>query len=150
MPNIGAVLKEEITRLSRRSTRPLFAALKKDVAALKRTVADHKRVMAQLQRDNARLMAEANARLAAPLTVSEGDLKGSRISPRLIQSQRRRLGLSREAFSKLLGVSAGAVMAWEGGKSKPRVAAKAALVGIRKLGRREARQRLEAMGKVGR
>jgi DNA-binding transcriptional regulator YiaG len=72
-------------------------------------------------------------------------LKHSRISPRLVKSQRTRLGLSRQAFSKLLGVSAGAVVAWEGGRSKPRAAAKAALIAIREVGRREAKRRLEAL-----
>ena len=67
------------------------------------------------------------------------------ISPRLIKSQRARLDLSRVAFGKLLGVSGPAVLAWEGGRSKPRAAAKAALGAIRKLGKREARQRLAAL-----
>ena len=62
------------------------------------------------------------ARLAAPPTTSEDEVKRARLSPRLIRSQRARLGLSRDAFAKLVDVSAGAVMAWEGGRSRPRTA----------------------------
>ena len=145
MPNFGALLKTEITRIARRSTRPLYAAIKKDVAELKRALAGQKRLLAQLSRDNARLLADLDARLAAPPTVSEEQLKQARISPRIIRSQRKRLGLSRQGFAKLLGVSAGAVMSWEGGRSKPRAAARTALVAARHLGRREARQRLQAL-----
>ncbi|MDE2290582.1 MAG: helix-turn-helix domain-containing protein [Elusimicrobia bacterium] len=119
--------------------------MKRDVAALKRALAKQKRLVTQLQHDNARLLADLNSRLAAPPAASEDEVKGARLGPASIHGQRKRLGLSREAFAKLVGVSGGSIGAWEGGKSKPRAAAKAALVAIRKLGRREARQRLEAV-----
>ena len=100
--------------------------------------------------DNARLLADLNSRLTAPPSVSKDEVSRAHLGPSLIRSQRKRLGLSRDAFAKLLGVSSGAVLAWEGGRSKPRVAAKAALVAVRKLGKREARQRLEFLaGKDG-
>ena len=147
MPNLAAVLKAEISRLSRRALRPLYVPIKKDVAALKRALAEQKRLVARLAKDNARLVGDLNTRLAAPPSVSEKDLRGARISPKLILSRRKRLGLSRVAFAKLLGVSGGAVVSWEGGRSKPRAAAKAALVAIRRLGKREAQQRLAALAK---
>lgn len=146
MPDLAVVLKAEITRLSRRALRPLCVPIKRDVAALKRALAEQKRLVARLAKDNARLVADLNSRLAAPPTVSEDEVKHARLSPRLVKSQRARLGLSREAFAKLVGVSGGAVLAWEGGRSKPRAAAKAALVAIRRLGKREARQRLAVLG----
>jgi DNA-binding transcriptional regulator YiaG len=146
MPNIGAILRTEITRLARRSIRPLYVPIKKDVAALKHAMAEQKRLVARLAKDNARLVADLNTRLAAPPTASEDEVKHARLSPRLVKSQRARLGLSRDAFAKLVGVSGGAVLAWEGGRSKPRAAAKAALVAIRKLGKREAQRRLKVMG----
>lgn len=151
MPNLAAVLKTEIARLARRATRPLYAPIKKDVAVLKRTISQQKRVIAQLLRDNARLITDLNARIATPPAATAAEVRQARISPRLIKAQRTRLGLSREAFAKLVGVSGGAVLAWEGGKSKPRAAAKAALVAVRKLGKREARARLKVLaGENGR
>lgn len=145
MPNLAAVLNAEIARLARRSVRPLYVPIKKDVAVLKRTISRQKRAIAQLQRDNTRLLTDLNTRLAAPPAATDAEVQHARISPRLIRSQRQRLGLSQTAFGKLLGVSGGAVLAWEGGKSKPRAAAKAALVAVRKVGKREARRRLEAL-----
>lgn len=145
MPNLAAVLKTEIARLARRSMRPLYAPLKKDVVSLKHALAQQKRLVARLTKDNVRLVADLNSRLTVPPTVSEDAVQHARLSPRLIRSQRARLGLSRDAFAKLVGVSGGAVLAWEGGKSKPRAAAKVAIVAIRKLGKREARTRLEVL-----
>ena len=145
MPNFAAILKTEIARLARRSTRPLYAPIKKDVAVLKRTLAEHKRLLTELAKDNTRLLADLQARIAAPTTASDEETRQARLGPRLIHSQRKRLGLSRAAFAKLLGVSSGAVVAWEGGRSKPRTAAKAAIVAIRAMGRRDARQRLELL-----
>ena len=148
MPNLAAVLKAEIVRLARRSTRPFYVPLKKDIVALKHALTQQKRLTSQLQRDNARLLADLNNRLAVPSTASETEVQHARMSPRLIRSQRARLGLSQDAFAELVDVSAGAVMAWESGRSKPRAAAKAMLVAVRKLGKREARQRLEALAET--
>jgi DNA-binding transcriptional regulator YiaG len=145
MSNLGSILKSEIARLSRRSLRPLCIPIKKDVSALKRSLAQHKRLLAQLSRDNARLMADLNSKLAAPPTAPAEVVDRARLGPSLILSQRKRLGLSRSAFAKLLGVSGGAVVAWEGGRSKPRAAARAALIAVRQLGKRQARQRLAAV-----
>ncbi|MBI5209534.1 MAG: hypothetical protein HY927_06110 [Elusimicrobia bacterium] len=148
MPNLNTILKAEITRLARRSVRPLYIPIKKDVTALKKALAQQRRTLTQLARDNARLMADLNTRIAATPTATDSEVQHARISPRLIRSQRQRLGLSRHAFAKLMGVRGGAVLAWEGGKSKPRAAAKAALVAIRKLGKREARKRLAVLMKT--
>ena len=145
MPNLGAVLRSEISRLARRSTRPLVTSIKKDVAALKRALAEQKRLVARLSKDNARLVADLNTRVATPPTASADEVQHARLSPRLIRSQRARLGLSRDSFAKLVGVSGGAVLAWESGRSRPRAAAKAAIVAIRKLGKREARERLAVL-----
>jgi DNA-binding transcriptional regulator YiaG len=116
MPNIGAILKEEIMRLASRVSRKSDAPLKKDVIHLKHQVAGLKKIVAQLRRDNAQLLSDLKGRLAAPPAADKDALEGARLSPRLIHAQRKRLGLSREAFAKLVGVSAGAVMTWEGGR----------------------------------
>ena len=149
MPNIGILLKDEFNRLARRVSRQADARLKKDIVFLKHQVAELKRTALQLKHDNAKLMADLKGRLAAPPTAAPKDLAHARLSPRLIRSGRARLGLSRDGFAKLIGVSAGAVVAWEGGRSKPRDAARKALIAVRKLGKREARWRLETMSSNG-
>ncbi|MFH2203118.1 MAG: hypothetical protein ABIJ96_08400 [Elusimicrobiota bacterium] len=146
MPDLSTILKSEITRLARRAIHPINAALKKDVAWLKHQAAAHRRQIAQLRHDNQRLMTDLNEKLKAPPKATEDEMKHARISPRVIRAQRKRLGLSRENFGKLLRVSGQSVLVWEGGKAKPREAARAALVAIRKLGKREARERLQVIG----
>ncbi|NNN05529.1 MAG: helix-turn-helix domain-containing protein [Elusimicrobia bacterium] len=143
--NIGRLFKDEILKLSRRVVRREAASLRKDVAALKRQAAAGKRELAALRRDNAGLIEDLRARLSAPPAAPAKDARQARLSPRLIRALRARLGLPREAFAKLVGVSAGAIITWESGKSKPREAAKAALVALRGLGRREARWRLKTL-----
>lgn len=144
MPNIGAVLKEEIQRLARRVSRQAYAKLRKDVVLLKRRVAELSRTTEQLRRDNAKLLADYKERMTAPPTATGKEVEHAHLGPSLIRSQRARLGLSREAFGKLVGASAGAVLAWEGGRSKPRDKNRAALIAVRRLGKREARWRLGA------
>ena len=148
MPNIGVILREEIQRLARRVSRQADAKLKKDIVSLKHQVAELKRTSLQLRRDNMKFMADLKERLIAP-PAAQKDMAHARLSPRLIRIGRARLGLSREGFAKLVGVSAGAVVAWEGGHSKPREEARKALIAVRKLGKREARWRLEALGANG-
>ena len=148
MPNLASILKEEIRRLSRRSCRPMYVQIKKDVAALKRTVAALKQDNQKLLKDNARLMADLHGRMTALPAVTETEARQVRIGPKLILAQRKRLDLSRLDFAKLLGVSAGAVMTWETGRSKPKQKVKAALAAIRKLGKRAAQERLKILASV--
>jgi DNA-binding transcriptional regulator YiaG len=69
-----------------------------------------------------------------------------RFSARSVKAQRARLGLSAKGFGRLVGVSALTVYSWESGKSRPRQKQLAGLAAIRRLGKREARKRLEMIG----
>lgn len=144
MPNIGAILREEIQRLARRVSRQADAKLRKDVVFLKRRIVELSRTTDQLRRDNAKLLTDYKARMTTPPVATGKEVEHAHLGPSLIRSQRARLGLSREAFGKLVGASAGAVLAWEGGRSKPRDKNRAALIAVRRLGKREARWQLEA------
>jgi len=148
MPNIGALLREEIGRLSRRTMKALFVPLKKDVAELKRVAVEQRRAIDWLKRENARLVADLNARIAKLPEVPQEEARKLRVTPRLILGQRNRLGLSQEELGRLLGVGAHTVSLWEHGKVAPRPKVKPALAAIRKFGRREARQRLSAIASV--
>ncbi len=74
--------------------------------------------------------------------VSEQDAKSARLSPRLIQSLRKRLGLSQTALARLVGVSAPAVAHWEAGNATPTGQNRAAVVGLRKMGKRDVKELL--------
>ena len=52
MPNIGALLKEEFSRLARRVSRQADAKLRKDIVFLKHQVAELKRTTLQFKRNN--------------------------------------------------------------------------------------------------
>ena len=145
MPDIGKLLKEEIKRLALRSSRPLHKNMKKDVALLKHAVAALKKENARMAKTCAALSEHMRGALAQSPALPEKTLGRLRIGPKLILAQRKRLDLSRVEFAKLLGVSAGAVVSWESGKVRPRENVKAALAGIRQMGKSQARQRLQVL-----
>lgn len=145
MTSFSRVLRQEMDRIVRRSQRAVLVPLRRDVARLKRSSAAQRRTNLRLERAIAVLQSDLAERLRTPPSAPREEVERARLSPRLILAQRKRLGLSREAFASLLGASSGAVSAWETGRSKPRDRAKAALVAVRKLGRRAARARLQAL-----
>lgn len=143
MPNIAKLLKEEIQRLARSEIKSATAILKKDNTVLKRTVADLKRRLTKLESAAKRVIPKAEARTPKITKDAPSEVK-ARITGKMIRSIRSRLGLSQDAFAKLVGVSSQAVYQWErkDGRLDLRGDSKAAIVGIRKLGKREVAQRL--------
>ncbi len=67
----------------------------------------------------------------------------TRLRPRSIASKRKRLKLSRKDFGKLVGVSANTIYLWETGEVSPREKSRAAIIGLRGMGVREARRLLD-------
>ncbi len=143
MPNIAAVLREEIVRLARKELRATVGPLKKRVAELTRSNAALKKTVPVLQREVARLSKEAEARQIQSSRAGQKETKGTRIGPRSIQAQRMRLKLTRAEFGGLAGVSANTIYLWETGEVSPRDKSRAVLVGLRKIGTREAKRLLE-------
>lgn len=99
MPNIGNILKEEITRLARREVRSQVDTTKKattthrhEIAALKRQVANLERQITLLLRKSASVRPEVSP---------EATAKPMRFSAKRLQSQRSRLGLAIQNFSNL-------------------------------------------------
>ena len=147
MPNLGTVLKDEIRRLARREIKAAIAGLKRDNADLKRTVAQLKRRVKSLERDN-RLLKAAEKRLREQTFRAKAgneELESVRFTARGIRALRKKLGLSQDDFSRLLGVSPQAVYLWESkeGRLVLRDESKLALLDLRNIGAREARRRLE-------
>ncbi len=142
MASIEKVLKMEIGRLARKEMKRSFPSLKQDLATIKRSVGQLNKKAAKLEKVVSRYATAADKKHKASLHASEEEVKGSRLSPRLVQKLRKRLRLSRKAFADLAGVSANTVYMWETGKTSPNRAGKAALVGLRKLRMREAKKLL--------
>ena len=146
MPNIGSVLKSEISRVARKELRSETQQLKKTVAQYRSQIADLKRRMQaleQLVRRQGRGSRRAAVAAAAP-EGEEGESGSLRFSAKGLAAQRKRLGLSAAAMAKLLGVSALSVYKWESGKTRPRNKQLEAIAGLRRIGKREATARLAA------
>ena len=71
-----------------------------------------------------------------------------RFRPAGFAQHRQRLGLSAREMGLLLDASAISVYKWEAGQSRPRATHLAAIASVRKMGKREALQRLEQIAAV--
>ena len=143
MPNIAAVLKDEIRRLAKREIKANTSSTRQAVAQYRRDIAKLKRLVQAQQKEVAFLKAQERKRLGQPQAKDEGELEGVRYSARSVLAQRQRLGLSQADYAKLVGVSAMTIYNWEAGNSRPRNEQLAALVAVRGIGKREALKRLE-------
>ncbi len=140
MGKLEGIIKDERIRLAKREMKMKFAPLRRDVHSLKVTTSQLRRSVSGLQR-----FVHQQEKQMAPKPVPEvtpEDMKKARFSPRLIKSLRKHLGVSQRQLAQLAGVTTGAVFQWEKGKFEPKADKKKALVGLRKLGRRDARQLL--------
>jgi DNA-binding XRE family transcriptional regulator len=148
MPNLMPILRSEISRLARKEAKAAASPLRKPSVAARKAFAGLKRRVASLERETKRLAA-----LVAKIPVPQPEPSaGARnwISGKGVKSLRRRLGLSQEAFAKLVGVTSNAVYVWESkpGMLRMREATTAAVMSVRGLGAREAKKRVEEMGKA--
>ncbi|MFB3885102.1 MAG: helix-turn-helix domain-containing protein [Thermodesulfobacteriota bacterium] len=141
MGKLEGIIKEEIVRLAKKEVRKISVPLAKDVWLLKSTLWKLRRTVSSLERLTAQQASELK-KSRTPLEASSEEVKGSRFSPRLIRSLRKRLGISQKELATLAGVTVGAIHQWESGTFVPRAQKKSVLVALRKLGRREVRNLL--------
>jgi len=139
MPNIAAVLKGEISRLSRREIRKQVQPVRKASATFRREIAILRRQVQALQRQT-----RALAKQYAPIIAPNASSRPLRFVAKGLRSLRSRLGLSAPELAWLVGVSDQTVYNWELKKTVPRKEQLAALATIRSLGKREARRRLDS------
>ena len=146
MPNIAAVLKDEIRRLAKKEikaqvgkTQKATAQYRRDIAKLRRSLSQQERQIRFLKKKQGQLPKEEEPR------------EDIRFSSRSVKAQRSRLGLSAANYGKLVGVSGLTIFNWEHEKARPRKAQLAALVAVRGIGKREALLKLaELTPKKGR
>lgn len=142
MPNLAAVLKEEVARLARKELKSNTDPLKKAVATYRSQIAALKRRIEQLERQVKRV---GKAPAAKPQEDAGEDASYRWRSDGFAQ-HRKRLGLSAAEMGKLLGVSQLSVYKWESGKARPRAKYLPAIAELRTMGKREAARRLEQAG----
>jgi DNA-binding transcriptional regulator YiaG len=132
MPNIAAVLKNEISRIARKEVRAETEGLKKQstqyrgqIAALKRQVADLEKLLRSQSK---------GAKTAGAAPVDEGAARGGlRFRSKGFAAHRQRLGLSAAQAGALLGVSGQTIYHWEAGKARPRASQLPRIDALRKL-----------------
>ncbi len=143
MANLASMLKGEIARVARREVRAELQTLKKASAAHRSEIARLKRRAGALEQELKRLRKAGAGRVAAG-EREEADQK-LRFSAKGLASQRKRLGLSAEAFGALIGASGQSVYKWETGKIRPRARHLPRIAELRGMGKREANARLQAL-----
>lgn len=148
MADIGKLLKDEISRLARKEMKNSFDSLRKDFIVMKRTLADHKKQLAKLERENKRLLKTAETQCQTATQVDEDEVDRARVTAKMIVALRSRLGLSREKFATLVGVSAPSVYLWETKKGRLSFRGdkiKAQIVAVKKLTKKEAQEKLATL-----
>lgn len=143
MPNLSAIFKQEISRLSRKEIRRETQGLRKAATQHRKALALLKREASKLQREVARLERQVDGTASPP--VSEGEADGIRFTAKGVHSNRARLGVSAADFGKLIGVSTQTVYKWEHGSARPRKRQLALLASLRGVGKQDAAARLEKL-----
>ena len=144
MPNIAAVLKEEIARLTRKELRGQSGGLKKASSQHRRDIAALKRQVAKLESKVTLL--EKQLLKKAPASAGGEATTDVRFTAKGLQSQLKRLGLTATDFSKLVGVTPQSIYNWSRGASRPRKEQIASIAALRGMGKKEAQARLRQLG----
>jgi DNA-binding transcriptional regulator YiaG len=150
MSNVIKILKAEITRISKREAKSATQGIGKSNTWLRRTVADLKKRLVLLEKENKRLVATLKKyQVAQPEKIEQEEGKKARFTSRGIRALRKKVRLSQADFGKLLGTTPHAVYLWEkkAGALNLRDKTKAAILSIRGLGAREAKEKLAEVGK---
>ena len=133
--NLATALKAEVRRLAAKEVNKglrQVRALQRQIRKLRANARVHRRSLRAVERSFDRMQARM------PSTGGRRG-RGARLSAEDIRSLRSRLGMTREQFSKLLGVSPGSIFGWETGRTVPRGRSMARVVEVRKMGVRRAR-----------
>lgn len=143
MSNIATAFKAEITRIARKEAKTMVEPLRKQVASQRAKIASLKSALTELERQLR--TASKSARSNAPEQSSDDAASKARITGPGIKSLRTRLGLSQEDFARLSGLSAQSIYNYERNGVRPRQAQATALIALRSIGKREARDRINAL-----
>jgi DNA-binding XRE family transcriptional regulator len=145
MPNIVAIINEQIRRLARREinaqskkTKRLIAQHRRDIAALKRRMTSLLKTIKFLEKQEKKRVG---------ILPEPSKIAGSRFRADGLRTHRKKLGLSASDYGKLVGVSGPSIYLWESGKTWPRKAQLAKYYAVRGIRKVEAMKRLELLGK---
>lgn len=152
MPNIGKVIKQEISRISRKESKVAVSSLRKASGAARHVIAELKRKVLALEKAVQSLAAQRGSVASASDADAAEEGRRVRVTAKGLRSLRSKLGLSGDEFGKLLGITSQAVYTAERKEGALRLRSKTrdAYLAIRDLGAREARELLaqQAASKV--
>jgi DNA-binding transcriptional regulator YiaG len=140
MTSIAKLLKGTIERTAKKQVRSETEALRKASARYRKTIADLSTRVKEMERDLAAIRRQIASASSGAAQQEQDNL---RFSAKGLQSLRNKLGISKTEYGKLLGVSGRTVGSWENGLARPSAEQVRDIAGIRNLGKREVRSRLE-------
>ncbi|WP_448173941.1 helix-turn-helix domain-containing protein [Rhizobacter fulvus] len=143
MPNFAASLKAELARIARKEVRVEIEALKKAVAGHRAEIASLKR-RAQAAEQALKQVRKA-VPAAAPKALEDSAPRIRRFSPKTLQAQRMRLGLSAGDVGLLVGATSQSIYNWERGSAIPRQKHLAAIAALKTLGKKTAAAHLDSL-----
>lgn len=144
MPNIGTILKQEITRLARRELRAELLATKKASAQYRHAIATLRSKVASLEKQVSQFERRAAKGVSAPTPEATGS--PVRFGAKGLKALRARLGLSAAELGKVLGVTGQSIYNWELGNARPRAEQIQKIVALRAVGKRDVAKYLEGLG----
>jgi len=149
MSNVVKILKAEIARISKKEAKSATQVIGKSNIWLRKTVADLKKRLVLLEKENKHLVvAIKKFQVEQSQKPDQEEGKKARFTSRGIRALRKKLRLSQADFGKLLGATPHAVYLWEKkiGALNLRDKTKAAILSVRGLGAREAKEKLKEIG----
>jgi DNA-binding transcriptional regulator YiaG len=150
MSNVVNALKAEIARISKKEAKSATQGIGKSNTWLKKTVADLRKRVLVLEKENRRLVAAMKKyQVVQPQVPDAEEGRKARFTPRGIRALRKKLRLSQADFGRLLGTTPGAVYRWEKKEGALNLGdkTKAAILSIRGLGAKDAKEKLAELGK---
>ena len=142
MSNLTQVLRDEIRRLARREINAEIKTLKKQTTQQRHAIAELKRTVNQLRQQTGFLEKQERRRVVKPIAPTEADV---RFSPGWLRTHRAKIDFSQAEYAALVGVSPLSIYNWEQERTRPRSKQLVLLASVRKLGKREARRRLDLL-----
>jgi DNA-binding transcriptional regulator YiaG len=146
---IETAIRDAIVRGARKQIRQVASPLRREVRRLRQALRVLRVELSGVRDVAAQWQRAAQSKPWQP-DVTDQESRTARLSPRLVRKLRTRLALSQALLSRLVGVSAAAVVQWERGRSTPSGRNRKALVALRKLGRRDVKRLLASLPKPSR
>lgn len=146
MPNLAQAFKTEIARISRKEARSIADSTKTILDRQKNKLSALEQRVFALEAELKRLTSQATVMPTEQRGEEDSDQgKRIRVTSKGIRSLRRKLGLSRQEFARLLDTSPQSIYLWENkdGPVKMRSKTMSAFVVVREMGAREAKTKLK-------